>query len=387
MKEQLEKLIQQEVDAGEVAGANVYVEQAGNVLYEASFGYQDMDSKTSVHRDTIFRLYSLTKPITAVAVMILWERGMIELTDPVSRYLEGFKNQCVWQEGELEAVQREVTIQDLLDMRSGLMYPEESTAVGCLTDEVFENAIRRAKEGMGYGTVEFCNQIGKLPLAFQPGERWLYGSSADILGGIVEVVTKKKYSQFLKEELFVPLGMVDTDFYVPEEKWHRFATMYQYTQKEPKLTPYTGSNLVILDYKRPPEFESGGAGLVSTISDYARFAKMLLNKGVFEGKRYLKEETVTYLSADHLNEEQRKAIDWENLKGHSYCNLMRILVDKEEWNKSGSVGEFGWDGWAGVYVIMDPEKELVLLYFISRIDKENDTLRNQIRDIVYDSLS
>jgi CubicO group peptidase (beta-lactamase class C family) len=384
--EQLSAVIQEEIDAGEIAGATIRVIHDNEMLYQDELGFADIEKKLPMGRDTIYRMFSMSKPVTAVAAMILYERGQLNLLAPVSDYLEGFQNQQVLTVGGLVPVNRPVTIQDLLNMTSGIAYPDESFEVGRRMQKVFSEVEAAYHQGNKVSTIEFANRIGRVPLEFHPGERWRYGASADILGAVIEVVAGKSYGQFLKEELFNPLNMVDTGFYVPEEKLNRFSQVYDYKAETKKLVPFTGDMLAIFDYLTPPAFESGGAGLVSTIEDYSRFALMLANEGSYNGVRILGRKTVEYLRTPQLIPSQSVTFDWEALVGYSYGNLMRSMVDPARAASNGTVGEFGWDGWTGNYFMIDPKEKLVMLYMIQRCGGTNPTMFRKLRSIIYGAL-
>ena len=388
--ERLDGIIGEEIASGDLAGSAVCIVKDDREVLRRAYGVLDIDTGAPMTDEPIFRMYSMSKPITSAAAMILLERGVISLDDPVSRYLEGFRNQQVWQDGQLVPAERDVTVNDLLNMTSGLTYPDMATEPGRRMNELFEQAIARAKAGSGYSTVELCNLIGQQPLVFQPGTRWQYGTSADVLGAVVEVASGMAFGDFLRKELFEPLGMADTDFYVPAEKRDRFATMYQWHADEPRLRPYLGSHLVILDFTQPPAFQSGGAGLASTLSDYSRFARMLLNGGELDGKRILKPETVAFMHSDRLTAQQKPFYNWDQLRGFTYGNLMRLLDDAGNIDPqlcgAGRVGEYGWDGWAGTYYMADPANRMIVLYYISRIDRDSHPMRAQIKRAIYDEL-
>ena len=388
--ERLDGIIGEEIASGDLAGSAICIVKDDREVLRRAYGVLDIDTGAPMPDEPIFRMYSMSKPITSAAAMILLERGVISLDDPVSRYLEGFRNQQVWQDGQLVPAERDVTVNDLLNMTSGLTYPDMATEPGRRMNELFEQAIARAKAGSGYSTVELCNLIGQQPLVFQPGTRWQYGTSADVLGAVVEVASGMAFGDFLRKELFEPLGMADTDFYVPAEKRDRFATMYQWHADEPRLRPYLGSHLVILDFTQPPAFQSGGAGLASTLSDYSRFARMLLNGGELDGKRILKPETVAFMHSDRLTAQQKPFYNWDALRGFTYGNLMRLLDDAQNIDPQlcgvGHVGEYGWDGWAGTYFMADPENRMIVLYYISRIDRDSHPMRAQIKRAIYDEL-
>lgn len=383
IKEEIEK----EIQNCNISGASVCIIKDGKEIYKDNFGFADKENNIKMADDTIFRMFSTTKPITATAIMILFERGKIDLYDPVSMYLEGFKNQKVIKDGKLSDVNREMTIKDLLNMTSGLSYADDSTECGKCMSQLFDDVKRKLEEGSPINTLDFCNAIGKVPLAFQPGDQWLYGTSADILGAIVEVVSKKKFSEFLSEEIFKPLDMKDTAFYVPEEKRPRFAQIYKYNEEEKRLYPYLEDALGLDGYKVSTAFESGGAGLVSTINDYKKFALMLLNKGKYEDTRILGSKTVEFMTQNQLNEKQMQSMNWESLRGYGYGNLMRILINQAEGQTNGSLGEFGWDGWTGNYITISPKDNMIFMYFIQRCDTGTSVSTRKLRSIVYSAIN
>ncbi len=377
--------VEKEIADGKLAGANIALIKDGEEIFYGEYGYADLENRIPIRRDTIFKMYSMTKPITAVAVMILFERGMLCLSDPVSLYLPGFQNQQVMENGLLTPVHREVTIRDLLNMTSGLVYPDVDEA-GVLMGDVFEKAVAADEAGQPFGTVEFANMMGVVPLAFQPGTKWRYGANTDILGALVEVISGQRFGDFLQEELFGPLGMTDTDFYVPEEKWERFAKCYEMDWEKKTAIPYKDKNLMILDFKKMPAFQSGGAGLASTLTDYARFTQMLLSGGTVNGRRYLSRKTIEFMTGNQLTPEQMAFLDWDELQGYGYGCCMRVLTDAAKSCYNGTVGEFGWGGWMGTYVAMDPVENMTLLLGIQRLGVDNARFTRVLKTLAYSSL-
>lgn len=383
----LKDVIEKEINAGEINGSSIRVIHNNNIVYDEIFGFANKEKGVPTSKDTIYRLFSMTKPVTAVAVMILYERGVLDLLSPVSYYLEGFEEQKVYTKDGLVEANRNVTIKDLLNMTSGVVYPDESFEAGLIMAELFKEADLRQSQGNPMGTIELCNRIGQVPLEFQPGEKWRYGSSADVLGAVVEIASNMRYSEFLKKEIFEPLGMVDTDFYVPQEKHHRFAANYLYDDNQKKLIPFNGGFLAIYDQMSPPAFESGGAGLVSTVNDYSRFALMLANGGSLDGVRILGPKTVEYLTRPQLTKEQAVSYDWDTQYGYSYGNLMRCMVDPVQAVSNGTVGEFGWDGWTGNYFFVDPKENLIMIYMIQRGGGGDRVMRRKMRQIIYGAIN
>lgn len=385
----IDDIIQQEVDTGQIAGGGYLLIQGGRERYFTACGYADREKKTPIKRDTIFRLFSMTKPITAAAVMLLVERGELDLRDTVSQYIPAFQRQTVWNPtGEPQPVGREITIYDLLNMTSGIPYPENwegCSPSGLLMDELFQKLKKDQVAGQRLTTREWIDRIAEVPLVFQPGERWMYGLSADVLGAVAEVVTGKRYGDFLREEIFMPLGMTDTGFYVPKDKRQRFAQNYIWNEEKKSLEIYADCNLG--EYYEPDvSFESGGAGLVSTMEDYSHFAQMLLRGGVYGDVRILGEKTVRFMRQDRLSERQKGAFAWDSNLGCGYGCLMRVLTDQGEAGTIGSLGEYGWDGWTGNYVTIDPADDMVMLYFIQRGGYSSTSALRRLRNVTYGAL-
>lgn len=385
----IDRIMQQEVDEGQIAGAGYLLIQGGRERYFGICGYADREKNTPIRRDTIFRLFSMTKPITAAAVMMLVERGELDLRDPVSRYLPSFREQTVWNpEGKPLPVERESTIYDLLNMTSGIPYPENwegCSPSGRQMDDLFCRLKEAQAAGQRLTTREWIDRIAEVPLVFQPGERWMYGLSADVLGAVVEVATGKRYGDFLREEIFIPLGMTDTGFYVPEDKLQRFAQNYIWNEEKKSLEIYADCNLG--EYYGPDvSFESGGAGLVSTMEDYSHFAQMLLRGGVYGDVRILGEKTVQFMRQDRLSDRQKGAFLWDSNLGCGYGCLMRVLTDQGEAGTVGSLGEYGWDGWTGNYVTIDPADDMVMLYFIQRGGYSSTSALRRLRNVTYGAL-
>lgn len=383
---QLQKTLKASIDNKEIAGANFMVIKDGSEIFYHEDGMADMESGRPIARDSIFRLYSMTKPITATSVMLLLERGEIDLFDSVSRYIPGFKHQRIEKNGELVPAGREVNIHDLLNMTSGLVYGGTDLA-GKNTEALFQELGSRLYGEHPMSTLEFANRLGQGPLSFEPGSGWQYGTSADVLGAVVETVSGMRYGQFLQKEIFEPLGMNDTGFWLPEAKRDRLAKTYQ-DDGEGGLKLYAESHLgIVHQMDRDPAFESGGAGLVSTIDDAAKFTTMLMNRGCLNGMQLLKPRTVQYLTSAALTDWQQKGFDtWHSLCGHSYGNQMRIMTDPGQAGFIGSRGEYGWDGWLGAYFCNSPQDGLTILLMIQKKDAGTMSITRKLRNIVFSSL-
>lgn len=381
--ERITDMLRSQVESGQVKGCSAYVLKNGRSIYRANVGMADEARGIKWSNDTIVRLYSMTKPITAAAAMILIDRGELDVFDKVSWYIPGFKNQTVLNDdGTTEPVSREVCIKDLLDMTSGLCYPDRSFAAGNVMQDLFDKIAAEVAEGKPTDTMGYANLIGQQPLAFQPGDHWMYGTSADVLGAVIEKASGKKLGDFLREELFEPLGMKDTDFWVPEEKLNRFAE--NYVEEDGKLVPCLWQHLGLTYLcRKPPEFQSGGAGLCSTMDDYAAFAYMLLNEGVYNGRRILSRNAVRYMTSNQLSSEQLKTLNWDQYIGSGYGNLMHIAPDNCDSGPSVHPGEYGWDGWLGCFFANDPHGGYTFLYFIQRCGGLGGHPLRMIKQIVY----
>lgn len=384
--ERLGELATEMVETGYVAGVNCMVLQHGRELAYYEAGYRDVAGSKKMTRDTIFRLYSMTKPVTSAAAMILLEEGKIDLLDPVSKFLPGFQDQYVIENGVKIPVTKPATIQNLLNMTSGLVYPGEGNPAEIRNTPLMEEIIAKLSTPEALKTVDIANRIGELPLAFMPGTTWQYGLSADVLGAVIEVVSGMSYGEFLKKRIFEPLGMQDTAFYVPAARQDRLAKVYRET--EDGLVEEHFSHLGIQNtMEREPAFESGGAGLTSTIDDYARFTQMLLQKGEYQGRRILSQETVRFMTTAHVSAQQQRGVEtWESLAGYTYGNLMRIMTSPESAGGLGSLGEYGWDGWLGTYMMNDPAHDMTFLMMYQRTDSGTVGYSRKMRNVLFAAL-
>jgi CubicO group peptidase (beta-lactamase class C family) len=385
---QIRKALRAAIDSHEIAGANLLVMHKGEELLYHEDGMADIEANRPIRRDSLFRLYSMSKPITAAAVMALFESGLLDLNEPVSKFLPGFKNQKVAAKGKLVPAEREVTIHHLLSMTSGLVYGGDDPA-GQATEALFREVDERLPGENPMGTVELANRLGACPLAFQPGSSWQYGTSADVLGAVVEVVSGKRFGEFLHETFFDPLEMKDTGFWLTEAHQDgRMASTYTDLGPQLPMARYEGNHLgIIHSMDRAPAFESGGAGLVSSLDDYARFGQMLLNGGSWEGRQILRPATVAYYGGSTLNAAQQPGfIERFGMHGYSYGNLMRVLTDPSRAAVVGSPGEYGWDGWLGCYFCNCPQDRLTFLLMMQRKDSGTMPITRKLRNIVLAAL-
>lgn len=386
MKEKLQHILDDIVEDRFTSGANLLVLKKGQEEIYLSSGVMNTSSNEPVRRNAIFRLFSMSKPITAAAAMILVEDGVIDLFNEVGKYLPGWQGTklVVDKDGEsLVPANRAVQIRDLLSMTAGIVYPAEGNkAYRECANFMWGELDQKLYTKDALSTVDVANKLGELPLLFQPGERWEYSMCADVLGAVIEVASKMKFSDFLKERLFKPLGMNDTDFYVPADKQPRLMGAY-----EENLVPYTGNNLGIRNMAdEAPFFESGGAGLLSTVDDYAAFSLMLLNNGTYNGVQILKPATVEYLRTPQLTKKQQEFLNWDSCLGYSYGNLMRILTNPGECSTLSSLGEFGWDGWLGCYITIAPKDDIIIIMMMQRTGAGTSPYARRVRNVVYSEL-
>ena len=378
----LTSLLQQGVEKGEIAGANLLVLKDGKELVYTEAGYANIEKDIRFSRDTICRIYSMTKPITAAAAMLLMERGDMELGQPLGDILDDFKDMKVWENGELVPTRRPILIKDLLCMTSGLSYGGEDDA-GQQVWRILEELDARLYGDNPMSTMEIASRIGKCGLSFQPGDKWLYGTSADVLAAVIQKITGMPYGEFLKKEIFEPLGMKDTGFYVPEEKRARLADVYEKKQEGIRLCI---TNHLGIKYTQdvPPAFESGGAGLTSTIDDYSKFANMLMNKGTYEGVQILKPKTVEFMTTGKMTPWQQECVwrSWDGMYGYGYGNLMRVMEEPGMAHFNAWKGEYGWDGWLGTYFCNSPSNNLTILLMCQRKDAGTMDVTKRIRNVL-----
>ena len=394
-QDRIRKAMEEDVEAGVLKGSSVLVIKDGTEQCYEQAGFADAEAGKPFARDTIIRLFSMTKPITATAVMICVDRGLVDLSEPVSRYLPEFAEMQVLEEdGTLRPARTVMKVSDLMNMTSGMPYGENwegCSAAGRKMQELLDRMIDGLNRGERLTTREVVREIAKMPLVFDPGERWMYGLSADVLAAIVEVVTGERYGAFLKREIFDRLQMPDTGFYVPADKRDRFARSYEHPWKAdgPDWSEiYLAEDSHLMEwYGEDVAYEAGGCGLVSTIDDYSHFAQMLVNDGIYKGQRILRSATARAMRQNRLAPEQSSGLDWGANRGYGYGNLMRVLMDQGKAGTSASLGEFGWDGWTGNYVSMDPENRLVILYFTQLRGAGGSLLTiRKTRQIVYGAI-
>lgn len=383
-----QRLVQECIDRAvykqEVAGVVALEIKEGKEVLFAKSGFADIKNGIPMSRDTIFRLYSQSKPITAAAAMVLVEDGILDLGEPVGDYIDSFNNQTYLSKGKVHKVpsDKKMRIRDLMNMTSGLVYPGINTPTEVAVGRLMTNMEKRLGTDKMMTTMEFADKIGRIPLNFIPGSHFQYGTSADVLGAVIEKASGMSFGDFVRARILDPLRMNDTDFYVPDSKKDRLAKAYRNVKG--RLIEFHGDRLVIRNNGDINPFESGGAGLFSTVDDYARFAHMLINGGKFGNKRLLSESSVKFLTSGKLLPYQQLDLEkWQGLEGFTYGNLMRVLDDPSQATIIGNKGEYGWDGWLGAYFVNDPSTKTTFIMLVQRFDYGTGPLTRKLRNIIF----
>jgi CubicO group peptidase (beta-lactamase class C family) len=378
-----------DTDAKRIPGAVIMIARDGKVVYHEAFGVRDPATGAPMQKDSIFRIYSMTKPVTGVAALMLMEEGKIRLTDSVSKYLPALKNPKVMVETvdaqgrrvtSTVPADRDITIQDLMRHTSGITYGTGTSAA--------EQAMTKAGLGAFPGPdtkplrvrltdQQMVEELGKLPLMFQPGTSWEYGRSIDVLLALVEVVSGQRADAFMQDRIFKPLGMTDTFFNVPAEKLDRVA--------QPGPDPDTGEIARLTDVTQQRIFLGGGEGLLSTASDYMRFALMLANGGEGNGVRLLSRKTVELMASDHLGPELSRGPNFAPGPGYGFGLTVAVRTQPGMAGYEGSVGEYNWGGYAGTAFWVDPKEKLVPIMLI-QASGQRLYYRFAFRGLVYQSI-
>ena len=351
---QLGQVLRQEIAKGKIPGAVALVARKGRIAYHEAFGSRDPATRAPMTRDAIFRIYSMTKPVTSVAIMMLQEEGRLVLNDPVSKFLPQLTKLQVAVEKkdasgqptlELMPAQREITIHDLLRHTSGFTYGGRTTNL-----TVKEAYAREGVDARDLTNAELVDRLAKVPLAHQPGTAWEYSRSVDVLGRVVEVISGKSLGAFFADRIFRPLGMKDSGFSVPQAQQGRLAQAFP-------IDPATGDKIALIDVTTPPRYESGGGGAVSTTDDYVRFAQALLNGGRLDRARLLGRTTVAFMASDHLGPISATI----RRPGYTFGLGFQVRRDVGLDGQSGSIGEYGWAGAGGTYFWVDPKEQVVAI--------------------------
>lgn len=378
----LTNALQQYVDKGQLSGAVALVARHGKIAYLKSFGKSDMENKLPMMDNSIFRIASQTKAIVSVGVMMLQEEGKLIISDPVGNYLPAFKETtvAVSKDGKIESVKanRSITIRDLLTHTAGIGYG------GGVASDLWKEA---GIQGWYFADRDepiqaTVTRMAGLPFDAQPGEKFVYGYSTDILGALIEVVSGVSLDMFLKTRILDPLEMRDTHFYLPKDKSNRLAVVYSSTDKGLQRAPETGGMVSQGAYVNGPRKSfSGGAGYLSTANDYARFLQMMLNKGELNGKRIISRKTVELMTVNHLKEGVLP-----DANGTGFGLGFSIMEDVGIKGTMGSNGEFGWGGAYHSTYWVDPHEDLIVVYFTQLIPSKGLNDQDKLRALIYQAL-
>jgi CubicO group peptidase (beta-lactamase class C family) len=379
------------VDSGRLAGMTVAVMRRGHLAFAETYGRADVERNKPMRPDTIFRIYSMTKPLTSTAIMMLYEEGRFQLDDPIANFIPAFRGPRVYaggSRGKIDSVpaERDITFRDLLSHTSGLTYGfMESNPV---------DALYRLKgaDGVDYGTAEtslkqVTERLATFPLIAQPGKAWNYSVSTDVLGYLVEVISGQPFEKFLVEKVIRPLGMVDTDFFVPPAKHDRLAANYQRG---------TDGKLALIDdpaksrYLAPRKVNSGGGGLVSTASDYLRFCQFMLSKGELDGVRLLGRKTVELMTSNHLPGDMAD-MGMPRFSESPYYGIgfglgFSVTINPAKAQILGSAGEYAWGGAASTAFWCDPAEDMAVVLLTQLMPSSTYPIRRELRVLTYQAV-
>lgn len=376
------------IDQGVVAGLVTLTARHGKVVHTSTLGQKDLAAGEPMALDTMFRIFSMTKPVTAVAMMILHDRGLWSPDDPIAKHLPAFAGAQVF--GGLDeagapillAADHQPTLRELLTHTAGLTYGREP--MGGL-----ETLYEAADLWRSPDLTQMADRLGALPLAYQPGTKWIYGLAMDVQGAVIEKLSGQSLPDFMRDEIFAPLGMVDTAFHTPPEKRARLATLYRSSASR-GLVPLP-VNPLLPDHETPPALASGGGGLVSTVSDYARFAQMLLNRGEFAGRRIISEQSAQLMMTNQLPDDmlaQGWGVGHQQIRpgfGHGFNGV--VFTDPQAAGIPVGVGTYHWDGAAGTWFWVDPENDLLFVGMVQLLSETSPALQATTQTLMTDAIS
>ena len=388
--DRVRKWMHQWVDSGRLAGMVTVVMRKGELAFAETAGKADIERNKPMRPDTIFRIYSMTKPLTSTAIMMLYEEGRFQLDDPISKFIPAFANPRVYaggSRGKIDSIpaEREINFRDLLTHTSGLTY-------GFMESNPVDALYRSKTNGVDFQTgdtslKDIVERLGTFPLIAQPGKAWNYSVATDVLGYLVEVISGQPFQTYLKEKVLKPLGMVDTDFHVPADKHERFAANYQ---------AGPGGKLELIDdpgksrYLAPRKVNSGGGGLVSTASDYLRFCRFMLNKGELDGVRLLGRKTVELMTTNHLKGDMAD-MGMPRFSESTYYGIgfglgFSVTIDPAQAHILGSPGEYAWGGAASTAFWCDPAEDMAVVLLTQLMPSSTYPIRRELRVLTYQAI-
>lgn len=372
---------------GGLPGCACAIAKNGEVLWEGYFGYADLEKKVPMNESNVFKLASMTKIIICTAALMLYERGKFLLSDPVYEYIPEYKEIYVFAKDskgnlQVEKAKNPILIKHAFTMTMGLPYPFMDSPTAIEMRKVREELIKKYGK---YDIVTEAKAMAKVPLAFEPGTRWLYGYGHDIVAALIQIISGKKVSEFLREEIFEPLDMKDTGYRYFGDIEERMVSCYK-KNKDGTFEKVKG----MLDEFHQPDsiYEAGGAGLFSTVRDYLKFSQMLANGGVYRGQRIIGRKTIDLMRTNQLNKKQLLDFNKNNiyLSGYGYGLGVRTLMSIEEGNFNTSIGEFGWTGALGTYVSIDPSEGFSVVYMHQMIPNMEQYYHLRVRSVAYGCL-
>jgi CubicO group peptidase (beta-lactamase class C family) len=390
--QQLDHLLQSRyIDTGKLPGALTLIQRRGEIAHFSPLGLRDIERREKVQEDTLFRIYSMTKPITSVAFMMLVEDGLVALDDPVHRYIPQWRDLGVYEDGSIGAFktrppQRPMLIVDLLRHTSGLTYGfQRRTTV----DAAYGRLKLDDYFGRGPTLDGMIDALAELPLEFSPGTAWNYSVSADVLGYLVGKLSGQPFEQFLRTRILDPLGMHDTDFHVPEPKASRLAACYAAT---PDSTLRLQDDPRRSNYLKPPHLVSGGGGLISSATDYLQFCRMLLGGGTLNGTRILSRKTLELMTTNHLPDcKELPDLSVSLFSEAAYAGVgfglgFSVTMNTARTLLPGSAGDYSWGGLASTYFWIDPREELIVIFMTQLMPSTTYPLRRELRTAVYSAI-
>lgn len=379
------------VDEGKLPGFHITVSRAGQLAYSTQYGHADVENGKPITDDTIYRIYSMTKPICAVAAMILWEEGLFEMHDQVKWFIPSFANQKVFRSGTLtaprfEPVTEPMEMWHLFTHTAGLTY---GFVYSNPVDQMYRNAGFEWGVPRDASLADICDKLAELPLMFQPGTEWAYSMSIDVIGRVVEVLSGMSLGEFMKKRIFDPLGMTDTAFHCETDKADRLAALYVPNPADKKILRNDAAGAGAL---HEPKAHLGGGGLVSTTSDYLKFAEMLRNGGEYNGVQILSPRTVAFMASNHLPNNAdltafgRPLFAETAFDGVGFGLSMSVTIDPVKAKVPGSVGDYGWGGAASTNFTVDPKEDLVYMIMTQLMPSSTWPLRPQLKQLVHQAL-
>ena len=384
-------LLSRYIQPEKIAGCLTLISRRGEIAHLSAMGSMDRERNKPMATDTIFRFYSMTKPITSVALMQLHEQGMFQLTDPVSRFIPQWRDLQVicgggWPNFETRPAERPMSMRDVLSHQSGLTYGfmEGPLEMAYNKADVYQAAAMRGRD-----LQSMIDRLAEMPLKFSPGDNWNYGVSTDVCGYLVQAISGQRFDEYLQEHIFDPLGMEDTGFDVPPEKIDRFAANYE---RGPDKRLRLLDDPATSHYAEPQTFFSGGGGLVSTAHDYHRFCQMLLNGGELDGARLLGPKTIELLTMNHLPDGQdlsERALGTFSETANDGVGFglgFAMIVDIPRTQNVGSLGEYYWGGAASTIFWIDPVEDMIVIFLTQFMPSGTFNFRGQIKQILYPGL-